>query len=268
VQQSELLSERLVASIADFAHPPVTETMLGVWFEPPPNWGVQIFGMYLVAIRDRYPRFEMQLPVPGPSISPGTSTRAVYLAADTEHLVQLQNNMFFVNWRRTEPGTQYPRYHELHRQRFIEEWGDFGRFLGKENFARPVIVRAQVGYVNHVVLSGEQSFEDGLTAIFRNWKKLDDVAVTRNLTALNLNASYGFNDGEGTVSFWIQPAIRPSDNARVIQFQFAVMHSLTGQSDEELMRAIDQSHDALIRSFLELTTEEKRKEWGQRDARS
>lgn len=238
--------------------------MLGVWFDPPPSWGVQIYGMYLVAIRERYPRFEMHPPVPGPLLSPATTTRAVYIAADDHHLVQLQNNMFFVNWRRPEPGDDYPRYHDLHRQHFVDEWTALGRFLDAEHFERPTVVRAQVGYVNHVALASAQNFEKGMRRIFRNWRTLDDTTITRNLSALNLNATYSFDEGAGSIGFWIQPAIRSTDDLSVIQFQFAVGHSVRGQSDNDLFVAVDACHDALVSAFVELTTDEIRKEWGQR----
>src|SRR5262245_12988574 len=112
--------------LPEFERPPVIETSIGVEFSPLDAWQVPHFGLYWAEIRNRFPKFDVQPPTTsqledpdnvftrkGISVVPMTKleARCWFIDAADSMLVQVQNNKFFLNWRkRTEP---YPRYETI-----------------------------------------------------------------------------------------------------------------------------------------------------------
>jgi len=96
--------------------------MLGAWLSPL-LWNASLLGLYRATIRDEYPQYEDAVPVVGGvgvALFPAPQ-RGLYFSEKRDVLVQLQQTMFYLNWRRLGPDEPYPRF-EPQRDRFIREW--------------------------------------------------------------------------------------------------------------------------------------------------
>lgn len=121
--------------LPEFGDPPVVETVLGVEFTPLAKWGVPHFGMFWDRIRDQYDHFEVQPPLPsiietfGEREFPNqpqmlflssNDVRCWFIDASDRTLLQVQNNRFTFNWRKSE-GVVYPRDENI-RPEFERRW--------------------------------------------------------------------------------------------------------------------------------------------------
>lgn len=123
-------------------HPPIIEVVCGIAFEPIPELDPLALGIYWDQRSSEYPTKSLQLAV---STSPPREfsllpVRAVLVEKQDRFLLQLQDDHFFVNWRKR--GERYPRFSgsEGVLQRTRTEFELFQTFVQKR-FGRPIIVR-------------------------------------------------------------------------------------------------------------------------------
>jgi uncharacterized protein (TIGR04255 family) len=80
----------------------------------------------LTPIREQ---FDVTSPRFGFTMSSFPMPRLWFTSEDGHQLVQVQHDLFILNWRKLDPPADYPRYERL-RQRLIDEIGVFEEFLG------------------------------------------------------------------------------------------------------------------------------------------
>ncbi len=132
----------------DFAHPPVVEVLLAVYFEPLRLLRTAQFGLLWQNFRSRFPRIEEHLslpPIPGRLGLEGVPQIGVRLEmldvppaprlwflneAGTE-VVQIQQDRFIHNWRRLQDADQYPHYDGI-RSTFEQELSEFASFVEEQ----------------------------------------------------------------------------------------------------------------------------------------
>jgi uncharacterized protein (TIGR04255 family) len=176
-----------------YSNPPVIETSVGVEFSPISGWNMNHFGLYQSLIREQYPGFETMAPL---SLRPGVTfqinpavpkVRAFYVDQTGTRLLQVQDDLFFTNWRKASDSTEYPRYAEL-RTTFLEYWEGFKKFVHDNNIAVGAVVGYQLLYVNIV---DTQSGDDGLglTDVLVNWHNVD-ATVAREPSNVSLSVAY------------------------------------------------------------------------------
>jgi uncharacterized protein (TIGR04255 family) len=232
--------------------------MLGAWFSPL-LWNASLLGLYRATIRDEYPQYEDAVPVVGGvgvALFPAPQ-RGLYFSEKRDVLVQLQQTMFYLNWRRLGPDEPYPRF-EPQRDRFIREWERLQGFLAREKVPLPIVGACQVSYVNHIEIPDGETQGEVLARILSGASprllvdarqfNFTGVYVTESGTELNVQAI---------------PALRASDNRSTVQFTLTANCSPKGGEVGALVTALDQAHDDLINSFLRLTSDEAREGWGQ-----
>jgi uncharacterized protein (TIGR04255 family) len=250
------VSDRAPAARVEYESPPVTETSLGIQFVGLPRWDVNLFGLYLERIRAQYPRFQSAPPValdPLPTVFllNVPKIRGIYSSESMADVVQVQDDFFFVNWRRI-PNATYPGYGFV-RSRFVEQWSTFLSFLEQNSITTPMIHRYQVTYVNHTV-EGEIRPGDLLT----NWV----APAGSDPFGFALSATYRLGEKNVDVTIAMQPAVRTVDNTRVTQTTITTARVVPSPAtDLDPARQLDDMHDALIETFQSITTLEAKTHW-------
>lgn len=124
-----------------FKNPPVRELILGIQFNPLPDrfsanvipnwWAASLKGDFPEPlIRDRLtPRLELPESLSTHHLTqflgePFNSPRYWYASVNGERLVQAQQDMFFLNWRKTSEGENYPSF-GAHFEQFKQIWKSF-----------------------------------------------------------------------------------------------------------------------------------------------
>jgi uncharacterized protein (TIGR04255 family) len=252
------VSEHETPAKVSYGSPPVTETSLGIQFSPLLGWDVNLFGLLHERIRKAYPKFESAAPVllaPQPMVFllNVPKIRGIYSSASMTDVVQLQDDFFFVNWRKMPSSAVYPRYAAV-RARFVEQWAAFLGFLNENALATPLIHRYQVTYVNH---TEEGAIRPG--DLLSNWVPPGGA----DPFGLALSATYRLGEKNADVTIVMQPAVRSADGVRVTQTTITTARSVsTPTVDLDPVRQVDDMHDALIETFQAITTDGAKAHWG------
>jgi len=124
----------------DYDRPPVVETYLGVQFSPLVKFSIPHFGLYWAKIRDNYPDFQVQPPLPtvmeqfeterfvqaklGVELVSIPDVRCWFIDKSGRMLTQVQTNRFIHNWRKLKPEDVYVHYDRI-KPSFSQEWKTF-----------------------------------------------------------------------------------------------------------------------------------------------
>lgn len=174
--------------LADFYSPPVVETVLSLQFEKLTAFRAVHFGLFWQRLKDRFPKSEEQPPLfpvferfPEP-IPPSGQVQFETIQAPTlprvwlindagTEIIQLQNDRFIKNWRKSGHHDVYPHYEPVIKPAFQRDLQEFQVFLREEKLGELKITQCEVTYVNHIV-SGEGWDHFGeIQRIFRFWRE-------------------------------------------------------------------------------------------------
>jgi len=261
--------------LPEFENPPVVEMALGVQFRPL----LAVRGITLGPLRERwraeYPRVEEQAPLaPGieGGLAPGLGlaigfgpvppVRHWFLSEDGANLVQVQNDRLIVNWRQGDNARLYPRYERM-RAVFEQRLREFAGFVEDERLGAVEIVQAELNYIKAVpVEAGQQGH---LGRLLRAWggtagHHLGEPEQARVALAFPI-ADIGQPPVRLHVS--VDPAQRP-DGAPLLFMTLTARGAPAGHAIQDALKFLDQAHDHVTRSFLELTPEAMHTIWGLR----
>jgi len=148
------------ARLEHLEQPPIVEVICGVHFDPLEVDPV-LAGAFWAERRDRFPHRKI-LPAlhaaPDPmgvmvALGGAMPLRTWLISADETHLVQIQQDRFYLNWRRRPQGGDYPHFassgeHGLLAQA-LREFDAFGRFCEQTLAKSPTVRRVELGKVDH-----------------------------------------------------------------------------------------------------------------------
>ncbi len=251
-----------------FADPPLLEVALAVEFAPLAEFGATVMSDLARRWSGRYPRVQEHPPLPpnmaidfpasgaGMMVSVGAPQIRLWLLTESEdRLVQVQRDRLIVNWRSSSDEGIYPRYKDSLRPEFENDFEELRLFLRERSLPPPRVISTEVTYVNALsdlydtdlvgVLRSQVRVPHHLdrpvaTRLSQTWNRMVDGAVTSTLT-LNVEAQRG---GDAMLTLTGRSAVaadaEPSD----------------------VLGSLDVCHDDVVASFVELTDEQRHKEWG------
>jgi uncharacterized protein (TIGR04255 family) len=253
------------ADFPQFAHPPVTETAMGLEFAPNPELGFVRLTRLQTKWADRYPILTEMPAVPtSAQMAPGyfeisNSGPPVRVWAQAESnglLVQTQSDRLILNWRSAySNGAPYPSYPKL-RDYFENIWDDFKEFITDEKLQPPAPISVEYTYVNQIQLAEDESLEDVFAILKRSDRELPgDAAATQLQIVRNVQPT-----DEGPFSAQIVIATTPQGgNApRVIGLNITTKVLVAGLDPLE---AMDAAHALSSHTFANITSESKHEEW-------
>jgi uncharacterized protein (TIGR04255 family) len=258
------------SSSMDFDKPPVVETSLGFIFTKVPGWSVLHFGALWEHFRSKYPLTEFPPPIlptiVGPPItlewSPSESMiplRALFTDASRTQLVQVQNDFFLHNWRKTDKTPDYEHYDQM-LPLFKQDWTTYLEFLTSHGLTRPVVSRCEMSYFNHIVRGQDwQNFED-LPKLFRAWRGFEKSEVFTNIEVAAFTIVQSV--GRGKVQIAVSPGVRTVDGKEILQMNVTASATPTRSEDKELFEALGECHRIALKSFDSFVTDEALNKWG------
>jgi len=245
------------------------EVALGVQFRP-------LFGLRPIELgglrerwRPRYPLVQEQPPLPpaiegqdGASavqfvVGPALQTRLWFLDEDQAELVQLQHDRLTVNWRQTQPGAAYPRYPRV-RSVFRERFDELRSFAEESGIGAIDITQVEVSYINAVDPGGA----GGLNQILRAWTPTAEhhLGEPEQARATLVFAVAGLGRPPARLYVTIDPGQRPGGGP-VTFLTLSVRGAPTGPQLDPALEFMDQAHDHVVHSFVELTPEVMHNSW-------
>ncbi len=250
-----------------FDAPPLAEVSLGCTFLPRPDFLVPHFGAFWERIKKDFPDVAHAGQIvninDGPLLGDDgiMLPRVWYVSADKARLVQLQQNRFHFNWRKTSDSAAYVRFPAIHAQA-LGLWDVFGAYVLEATGSAIQPLSNELTYTNIVSSAGKSPFEladDTLrdAAWCRGQRFLDAP------TALAHSYTFEVPGNVGDMSVVIATGRRADDGSGVLKIDLTVR----GRSGEEqrLGPWALKAHDLLIQAFKDLTTPAMHQHWKLRD---
>jgi len=266
-------------SLPKFDSPPVIETVLSVQFSQIPNFSSAHAGWFWKnyldpswdqvksssRIGDQFERFGdnsvWRLESGFTIQAQPMAERLQIIKSENQRMIQVQDNRFIHNWRKSESG-DYPSYKKLLPE-FKENFSKFQQFTSDSDNPDLELNQWEVTYVNHLP-KGE------LWNSATDWVKICpnfDVMVTDipGLVIDNFRGSWSFviNKNQGRLHVDMKHARLVDESGPEI-----LMLQLTARGPVNknigLWAGFDIGHEAIVRSFADITSPEYHKIWGRR----
>lgn len=226
--------------------------------------------------RESYPRVEEQPPLPPGlevelgSVMPqfrlsfGTGAppmnRHWFLSQDESRLVQLQQDRLIVNWRISDPPTEYPRYGQL-RETLVQRFADLELVTGELGFGSPQISQLEISYVN--VLPEIPEWGGGGHELLRSWSS-DTAHHLGQPEESRFALVYRVPDlGRPPSRLYLSLEPSPEIPRREV-FTATVRGAPEGNDIQSAVRFLDEAHWHVVTSFTELTAEPMHDLWRKR----
>ena len=268
--------------LPEFERPPVNEMYLSAQFEPLADFRAAHQGLFWERLRPEFPHIEEhpplghELEVFGVRQSVGSNIRLElvqrpsmarywYIKQDGRHLIQLQNDRFIHNWRKTTEEDSYPRY-EIIIESFFREFERLEEFLKVEKLGEIVVDQCEVSYINHIVAGAGWETHADAPAVFsflRKPRSRDPLPEAENEQCI-LRFVLRSADGEpiGRLTATLTPAFRVTDERGLFVFQLTARGRALSEGKEGVRRFFDIGRAAIVNGFAALTTANMQKIWG------
>lgn len=249
-----------------FDAPPMAEVSLGCIFLPRPDFLVPHFGAFWERIRHEFPDIAHAAPIV--NIEDGARVddifllpRIWYVSGDKARLVQLQQNRFHFNWRKTDDEATYVRFPAVQAEA-IRLWDSFGRYVREATGSEVEPLAHELTYTNIVTAPGKTPFElADETLRDAAWCQGDRFLAPPK--ALSHSYTFDVPDGIGDLTVSIVTGRRADDGRGVLKLDLSVR----GRSSPQRRLGLwsQQAHDHLIQAFKDLTTPAMHQQWRLRD---
>jgi uncharacterized protein (TIGR04255 family) len=265
------------ADLPNYSNPPIDEVGIGVQFPPIDGLTELRLGLFFSKVRDNYPNSQtiprMDFPVEsltsdvqGPHLtltfqSQPPTGRMLLITEDDEHLIQLQNTRFGVNWRRRT--NAYPHFDEVH-ERFWTLLGEFRDYLDAERLKLPAIQQLDVTYSNWISdLSVATFLRPGSSA------SLPSSLAGPEPEGQDWAGRYLVRRGETPIArLYVQcqsvfrPGPLPNPGPGVLMSLMFRAPTMGEASDDDLADLVATGRDVIVHSFTDITTSEAHQHWG------
>ena len=268
--------------LPEYDSPPVAEVVLSLQFDPMNQLRAPQLGMVWTLFRKSFPRLEEHPPIPAVLESfgksgPGRSgvqiemsempflPRLWLLNESGTELIQVQQDRFIHNWRKTDDGQMYPRYDYI-RKRFKSEVEEFAGFLASEGLPAFAVNQCEVSYINHIVANDVWMTHSELSKVLAFWSGAysDDFLLGENEDG-TLSLRYRMTDKDqkpiGRLHVSLVPAYRRSDQAPMFVLTLTARGKPASNSADGAFNFLDIGREWIVRGFTSLTTKEMHNVW-------
>ncbi len=177
------------------------------------------------------------------------------LSEDQRTLLQVQNDRIILNWRRLEPGDEYPRYLALQPE-FEQRWQQFVEWTADLGPVQPTV--ADVTFVN--VITSPEGRAD-LSAIMTTAIPVPDLpgSMVESFAHYTLDVS-GDSGRQAHLVATAGPSLSGDED---VSLQIVTRVALRGDDNlTDMMNALDHAHDKGVLGFTALTRQPMHEAWG------
>ena len=252
-----------------YEQPPVVETVYSVQFDPLAAQSVRI-AQYWPLAKDRYKNIGVAQRLPAvfeptylaPNFQPLTisfeqDNRVVF--DGQSYLLQLQNDRFLMNWRKTATSSPYPGFNKNFPQ-FKEELGRFSKYCHNEQLGELSFNQLELTYVNFIenVGFGQQDFSH---IFVDHYIASSGDRFLPNPESFNWSTSYKIPNGFGRLHTAANTVFVPDkpDGTQIIRVELTARGFVKGEFD----RWFECAHEWVVKGFSDLVSVEfQQKHWG------
>lgn len=237
-----------------FQKPPLIEVVFVMEIDIP-ELSLVHFGLYWQTIKNDFPT-----PIETEYSSEISDFPAVwYLSSQKNRLIRLTNNYFSYHWRTV--AEEYEHFGKLFNE-FLNQWQNLETWWKSITNKKIEIKSYNLQYINIIDESSEWQQPEDNRKIF----SFSDGNIKTSLNAPKAYSSklvFNLSDNLGDLVVSLEQDQADDSNKNFLIFDLSASGlAIDGVSKEDWFIS---SHDAIIQSFLELTTKEAQSMWGKID---
>jgi hypothetical protein len=185
------------------------------------------------------------------------------VSADDESLIQLQTDRLYFNWRKRTQNA-YPHYARF-REEFSRIYAFFENFASGEGLGSVTPTQCDILYVNPIAPGSYNADLSAPERVFRCWSAMTGERWQIPLEDLSFNARYqllnetGHPFGRLTASMSSGVGV---DSVQHMRLELAARGHPLGSGLDGVRAFHDAGHEAIVRCFVSITTEEMHAHWG------
>lgn len=211
-----------------FAAPPVAEVACGVMFEPLPKFCAAHVGLFWEKLRTQFPRIEEVAPIESRIEQPSSQLTQIHLAfaetppmrrtwllnEDGSNLIQIQEDRFLFNWKRTDLSGEYPSYETViaHFRSYLEQ---FQNFLREADIGDMQFRQYELTYINLISHSTVAPTE----VLIDHQRNQSEGRFLPEPEGYSWNTSYLLPEGGGRLHIAARSAVVINTNDKVMRLE-------------------------------------------------
>jgi len=268
------------SNLPRFDHPPVIETVLGVFFRPLRKLNSVEQGIFWnEVLRGDFPNYELRSPVEEIAerfendsgflrsgvrwqvTSEPDTPRLWARSPSEEHILQVQRNALLANWLRRKENHYHP---------FSERLADFLNRLNQfVDFTRLAKIDEElqyssctITYINHIHLREGEQWMEAAARVLNCWSK-PSTGPLPPVDRGQFQFSISFPEENGRLHITVTPALGEQNQGLLLQVELTARLMLPKQSSiEGVGCGLQTAHDWVVHGFAGLTRPEMHEEWG------
>jgi uncharacterized protein (TIGR04255 family) len=266
--------------LPDFGAPPVVEVVLGIQFNYLAKLLTPRVGDVWDLFRSEFPLVEEQMPLPptfetfgqNPQLEPPISFRVMtsaelprvfFLTERRTHLIQLQRDRFFHNWRKSDADDPYPRFESI-RDTFRDGLEKFSSYVSESKVGVVEPTQCEISYINQVLVpTGTTSFDQS-ARMFGSFPASPDVPGLGRPEDGRFVVRYVIPDANDKPMARLLVNCEPgwrADGSHIIQLTLTVRGLPAAPGIDAVMEFLDRGREYIVRGFKSITSNEMHKEW-------
>ena len=177
-----------------------------------------------------------------------------FLTQDQTGVLQMQSDLFAVNWRKQQEADSYPRYSKL-KERFNTEFKRFCDYLVSRELSPPERRQYELTYVNHIDLPMDNDLLAAVKDVFPRFSWLSGGSAER-AQSLHWRTTFALPGGQGgALSEQVVSGTHNENGAPVLRYTLTASSDFkeaeTGSSDVWF----ECAHESIVRRFAESTSQ-------------
>ncbi len=263
------------SSLPKYGRPPVAEVAMGVHFPALSGLGVARLGLLAERLRTQgYRDLEQHAPIPfrpeppegkfapaqvGFRISGRPETpRTWFLNESGNRVIQVQQDMFLHNWRKTAADDKYPDFEDV-RDSFVKQWADFQAFLA-EHSMKTVPDQCQLTYVNQAAKGDGWERPADWARLFTTFRWQPKSPFLPEPECVGWFFTWPLEGSRGRLYLELTPAAT-KDNQPILRWEFTARGQPAEATDEGLVTWYELAHRWIVTAFADLNTEDADALW-------
>ena len=285
VEFSAMQNER--PALPSFRRPPVIEVSLSVQYPPLTELRTPHLGLFWEAIRKKFPTVQEQPPLPPvievmglpPDQEGGMRVellrvppvpRCWFMTKDESEVLQVQQDRFISNWRKTLPTVDYPHYEHV-RDMFFENFRVYEEFVKREGLGEMVPNQCEVTYVNHIPAGEIWSNPGQLGKVFTVWTPRYSDEFLSDPEDVKFAIRYAItDDARSAVVGRLHISLEAKYSADGT-LMFLIILTASGMPSAPNSKGVQEFFDLgrkwIVRGFTSITTQPMHEFWGRNDSR-
>lgn len=251
-------------SMPDYKKPPVIEVACGLKFNRLKGFKIPYFGLFWDKVRKDFPICEhaATLGVPDRLEEPSFEfplPRLWLINENKNFLLQLQDNMFFYNWRRIKPDDPYPRYKKL-MEAFKTNFKMFSDFVEDERLGSIEPLDCELTYINDIVKGEGWETISHIHQIIPELKwRSDKSRFLPEPLNIGWKAIFSLPEDKGRFIIKLDQVTRRIDKQSMLRLEVSAKGLGVDKSFSAVWDWFEVAHQWIVEGFTDVTNEETQK---------